>query len=261
VQRLAKNIGGYRGETIDIPKVLREIEQAVAGKNWVRDTIPLPSGTVAEPRDFIAWRRQTEPARNRVYLSAGIHGDEPAGPLAVLQLLQEDRWPADASIWLCPCLNPTGFALNRRENFQGVDLNRDYRSFQSEETRAHVDWLQQQPHFNISLCLHEDWEANGFYVYEVNPDQRTSLAGNIVEAAAKVCPIESASLVDDWPAENGIIRPKVNPTERPLWPETLYLISNNKTRLGYTLEAPSDFPMAARVAALVMAVRAVLDLL
>jgi len=260
VQRLSKNIGGYRGETIGLSKILLEIDQAVAGKNWARDIVPLPSSTAAQPLNFIAYRRQTEFARNQVYISTGIHGDEPAGPLAALQLLQEDRWPAGAAIWLCPCLNPTGLMLNRRENVRGIDLNRDYRHFQSEEVRAHVDWLKQQPSFDISLCLHEDWESNGFYVYEVNPDQQTSLAGKIVEAVAKVCPIESASLVDNWPAENGIIRPKVNPAERPQWPEALYLITN-KSRLGYTLEAPSDFPMPARVAALVAGVRAVLDLL
>jgi hypothetical protein len=64
--------------------------------------------------------------------------------------------------------------------------------------------------------------------------------------------------VDDWPAENGIIRPLFKPEDRPLWPEALYLITN-KSRLSYTLEAPSDFPMATRVSALVAAVRTVLD--
>ncbi len=269
MERLAKNIGGYRGEAIDIPKVLREMEQAVAGKNWVRDIVPIDNGqliidnassTAAQPLNFIAYRRITDPTRNRVYLSAGIHGDEPAGPLAVLQLLQEDRWPADAAIWLCPCLNPTGFLLNRRENFRRIDLNRDYRHLQSEEVGAHVDWLQQQPRFDIALCLHEDWESHGFYVYELNPDQQTSLAGKIVEAVAKVCPIEHAPLIDKWPAENGVIRPRVNPAERPQWPESLHLITH-KTRLGYTLEAPSDFPLPARVAALVTGVRTVLDVL
>jgi murein peptide amidase A len=260
VQRLAKNIGGYRGETIDIPKILREIEQAAAGKNWARDIIPIASSTAAQPLNFIAYRRPVEAARIRFYLSAGIHGDEPAGPLAVLQLVQEDRWPADAAIWLCPCLNPTGFLLNRRENFQGIDLNRDYRHLHSEEVRAHVKWLEQQPRFDYALCLHEDWESNGFYVYEVNPDQRTSLAAKMIEAVAKVCPIEHAPLVDNWPAENGVIRPHLNPAERPQWPETLHLITH-KTRLSNTLEAPSDFPLPTRVTALVTAVHAALDLL
>ncbi len=100
----------------------------------------------------------------RVYISTGIHGDEPAGPLAALQLLQEDCWPKDAALWMCPCLNPTGFPLNRRENAQGIDLNRDYRHLETAEVQAHTSWLQRQPAFDLTLCLHEDWESRGFYI-------------------------------------------------------------------------------------------------
>jgi hypothetical protein len=260
VERLAQNIGGYRGETIDIHAVLRDIEQALAGKNWVRDIVPLPSSPAAQPLNFIAYRRPVDPARNRVYLSAGIHGDEPAGPLAALQLLRDDRWPADAAIWLCPCLNPTGFPLNRRENAKGIDLNRDYRHLQSEEVRGHVGWLEGQPRFEVAMCLHEDWESHGFYVYEVNPDGQPSLAPRIIEAVATVCPIERAARIDNWPAENGIIRPRLKPEERPQWPEAVHLITHN-TRHSYTLEAPSDFPLPTRVAALVTGVRAALEAL
>ena len=64
--------------------------------------------------------------------------------------------PIDAALWLCPCLNPTGFPLNRRENAEGIDLNRDYRHLQSAEVRAHIDWLGRQPFFDLTLCLHED---------------------------------------------------------------------------------------------------------
>lgn len=261
MQRLAKNIGGYRGEAIDIPQVLRQIEQAAAGKNWAREIIPLPAENAPQPISFQAYQRLTDPARIHVYLSAGIHGDEPAGPLAMLQLLEEDRWPGDAALWLCPCLNPTGFLLNRRENFQGIDLNRDYRNSRSAEVRAHMDWLEKQPPFDLTVCLHEDWESAGFYVYELNPDQRPSLAAPIVEAVAEVCPIERAPLIDNWPAENGVIRPRINPAERPQWPESLHLLMTDKTRRGYTLEAPSDFPLPIRVTALVTGVRAALALL
>ena len=56
-------------------------------------------------------------------------------------------------------------------------------------------------------------------------------------------------------AKGGIIRPNILPQERPDWPEAFYLITQ-KSRQGYTLEAPSDFPLAARVNALVAAVQA-----
>ena len=51
-------------------------------------------------------------------------------------------------------------------------------------------------------------------------------------------------------ATAGVIRPQFNPSDRPQWPEALYLITHNST-LGYTMEAPSDFPLPTRVAALV----------
>jgi murein peptide amidase A len=245
VQRLGKNIGGYHGEIIDLQRVLPQIEQSIAGKNWARDT------------DFAALRRPNPAARANAYISAGIHGDEPAGPLAMLQLLQEDRWPGDVALWLCPCLNPTGFPLNRRENAAGIDLNRDYRHFQAPETRAHADWLLRQPPFDVALCLHEDWESNGFYVYELNPDNRPSFAEKIIAAVAEVCPVDMSPVIETWPAQNGVIRPQINPAERPQWPEAMYLITH-KTRQSYTMEAPSDFPLPTRVAALTAGVRAVL---
>jgi hypothetical protein len=64
-------------------------------------------------------------------------------------------------------------------------------------------------------------------------------------------------MIEDRPAKNGIIRPNLDPRTRPQWAEAFYLIIH-KSRLGYTLEAPSDFPMSARVNALVTGVNTAL---
>jgi predicted deacylase len=209
----------------------------------------------------MALRRPVPSPRRRVYISTGIHGDEPAGPLAALQLVRENPWPGDAALWLCPCLNPSGFPLNRRENSAGIDLNRDYRHLQSAEAGAHVEWLGRQPEFDLALCLHEDWESRGFYLYELNPDRRPAPAESIIASVAAVCPVDPSPVIEGRPAQNGIIRPAGDPMDRPRWPEAIYLIGHNKTRLCYTFEAPSDFPLPVRVAALVAAVRAALGLL
>jgi murein peptide amidase A len=258
-QPQGKNHGGYRGETIDIDAVLADDITAAQESGWGLESI------LAGPNhDLIGLTRRSEvsgsggASRNlRLYLSTGIHGDEPAGPLAARQLLQEDLWPDHVDLWLCPCLNPAGFKLNRRENAHGVDLNRDYRDPQTPETLAHSAWLHRQPPFDLCLCLHEDWEARGFYLYELNPDRRPSLAEAIVAGVGPICPIDPSEVIDGRPARQGIIRPEINPQARPLWPEALFLLTQ-KTRLSYTLEAPSDFPRAVRVAALVAAVRAAL---
>ncbi|HEX4646208.1 MAG TPA: M14 family metallocarboxypeptidase, partial [Verrucomicrobiae bacterium] len=202
MQRLGKNIGKYFGEAIDIQRVLAEVETAAEAHGWNSEVF-----LKTESYRLIALTRKVARPSRRIYISTGIHGDEPAGPLAVLQLLQENRWPADADLWLCPCLNPTGFPLNTRENAKGMDLNRQYLAPEAEETRAHIAWLERQPSFDVCLCLHEDWESQGFYVYELNPDNQPSFAEPIVKRVSEVCPIDMSPEIEGRPAGGGVIRP------------------------------------------------------
>ncbi len=257
MQRLGKNHGGYRGETIDIRTVLREVEIAAQTHGWTADIF-----YESEELKWFALHRRPEvrsqKSAARIYISAGIHGDEPAGPLAALKLLHENNWPENAEIFLLPCLNPVGFTLNQRENADSIDLNRDYRHPKSAETLAHITWLKRQPKFDLYLCLHEDWESHGFYLYEQNPDDKPSLAEKMIAAVQKVCPIDLHEMIEGRAAQGGIIQPKINPAERPDWPEAVYLITQ-KARQGYTLEAPSDFPLQTRVNALVAAVNAIIN--
>ena len=257
VQKLGKNNGGYHGETINLRAVLRDVAAAAPQHGWASEIFH-ESG---EFKWFALHRKpevRSQKSEVRIYISAGIHGDEPAGPLAALRLLQENNWPPDAEIFFLPCLNPVGFTSNQRENAEGIDLNRDYRNSKSAEVRAHIAWLERQPQFDLYLCLHEDWESHGFYLYEQNPDSKPSLADRMIEVVRKVCPIDLNEIIEGRAAHGGIVRPKIQPHERPDWPEAFYLITQ-KSRQGYTLEAPSDFPLATRVNALVAAVRAALD--
>ena len=251
--RLGKNKGGYAGETIDLDRIISEVDRTATQNGWESEFF-----LETESLKLRALRKAPVTPAKRIYISTGIHGDEPAGPLAVLRLLQENRWPPNVGFWLCPCLNPTGFALSRRENAKGLDLNRQYLDPQAEEVRAHIDWLNRQPNFDLALCLHEDWESHGFYLYELNPDNQRSFAELIVRDVAEVCPIDNSPVIEGREAHRGIVRPSVDPRSRPEWPEAFYLFTH-KTGLSYTLEAPSDFPLSARVVALVAGVRAVLD--
>jgi len=252
--RLGRNRGGYAGETIDIQSVLADCAGFARAHGWTLEELAAGAGVT-----LLTLRRRasTSSAAARVYLSTGIHGDEPAGPLAMRQLLAEDAWPAQLDLWLCPCLNPVGFNSNSRENAAGADLNRQYLEPTAAETQAHIAWLERQPSFDVCFCLHEDWEAQGFYVYELNPEGRPSLAETMVASVAELCPIDRSELIEGRPARDGIVRPSLDPRTRPQWPEAFYLLTY-KTRLSYTLEAPSDFALEVRVRALVTAVRCAL---
>lgn len=250
--RLHQNHGAYRGETIRVRDVLEQLRSQAQRCKWTVEELYRPKP------DLPVWAF-TRPAatkvssRFRLYVSAGIHGDEPAGPLAMFELLRADGWPEDCDLFVCPCLNPVGLERNQREGLEGKDLNRDYRNPQLPAVRAHVAWLRRQPQFDLSLLLHEDWEADGFYLYDLR--QGASHASEIIRAVSAVCPILKATVVDGWPASGGIARPNVDPQTRPDWPEALYL-REVKSKLNYTFEAPSDYPLPVRTHALVTATEA-----
>ncbi len=209
---------------------------------------------------LLALTKRTPGPQPRIYLSAGIHGDEPAPPLALLAMIEAGVFDERATWFLCPLLNPAGFIGGTRENAGGLDLNRDYKDLRSAEIAAHAAWLRRQPNFDLSLCLHEDWESTGFYLYELNPTARVSLADAMIAAVTPFCRIDQAAEIDGRPvAAPGIIRPVSDPLMRENWPEAIYLRAHHTT-LSYTLETPSAFPLAQRIAAQRAAIETALQL-
>ncbi len=255
MQRLGRNRNGYFGERLAIDDVLQRTFADARRLDWT--VASLDAGPDLQLPVLTRAPRVPSDRSPRFYVSAGIHGDEPAGPLAVARLIAEDAFPRDAWIWLCPCLNPSGFRGNTREAAGGLDLNRDYRDPKSLEVRAHVAWLESLPNFDVTICLHEDWEASGFYLYELNPDGRPSLAPPTLKAVSEVCPIDPSPMIDGREASLGLISPILDPADRPEWPEAFHLIQS-KTRLSYTVESPSDFPLETRVQALALATKTLL---
>ena len=124
-----------------------------------------------------------------VTLTSGMHGDEPAAPWALLSLvagrLLDDRFAY--RIW--PCLNPSGYAAHTRANADGRDVNRSFsRGGLTPEARA-VITANRDRRFLLSIDLHEDFEARGFYGFEpLAPDARPRFA------AAAVAAVESQGL-------------------------------------------------------------------
>jgi murein peptide amidase A len=253
VKRLGLNKGRYHGEGINVAEYLREFHAAATTRGWKSEKF----ATIGE-YELHGYRRGPDNAARTIYISTGIHGDEPAGTVALRRCVEEDRWPANTQFILCPCINPTGLTAITRENKDGIDLNRDYRHPKTSETRAHIAWLNTLPRVDLALLLHEDWEADGYYIYEVNPNNLWPVSPRIIEAVREMCPIQPTSKIDGlWDCVDGIIHPHLKPDDRPQWAEAVYMIVH-KANQTLTLEAPSDFPLAFRVEAHVRALAAAL---
>jgi murein peptide amidase A len=125
-----------------------------------------------------------DPSGPPVSISAGVHGDEPAAPWALLSLVHDGLLDESFSYRLWPCLNPTGYVAGTRVNVDGKDINRSFsRGGQTPESRA-VLTANRDRRFLLALDLHEDFEAEGAYVFEPLPDHATPsrYAAPMVEA-------------------------------------------------------------------------------
>ena len=95
-----------------------EVENAALAAGWtVRHLSPMESG----PRP---WFQRAAPsgdsATPRLYLSAGIHGDEISGPLALLEMIRQPGFFAEFDVTMFPILNPNGLASGVRTNRDGI---------------------------------------------------------------------------------------------------------------------------------------------
>jgi murein peptide amidase A len=127
-----------------------------------------------------------------VAIAAGVHGDEPAGPWALFDLVETQALDPAFSYRLWPCTNPTGFDAATRENADGADVNRTFgRGGSSPEAKA-ILMANRDRKFALSLDLHEDVDARGFYCYEYGGGEigRAAIAA-LDRAGLPVDPLEA----------------------------------------------------------------------
>ena len=185
--------------------------------------------------------------RDGIYLSAGIHGDEPAGTEALLAWAENHAARLRSMpLLIFPCLNPWGLTHNTRTDSTGLDLNRNFH-------RRHpvinaIRRIVGKRRFAASVHLHEDFDAEGLYLYEVT---RTIGYGEKLIATAKhILPHDPRARIDGHTARNGLIRPSV--TRKTFAkigvPEAIWLYLEH-TDHAFTTETPSEFALERRIAA------------
>ena len=232
------------------PAFLTEFSQAAEARGFAGSGLAQLAGG-----PLMAWERAA--SGPRVYVSAGIHGDEPAGPLAALELMQTGFFAPDIHWLLCPALSPDGLAAGSRGNLSGLDLNRDYWKRRTPEVQAHAGWLESMPAPDMFLSLHEDWESCGFYLYEINLGRDEPLrAPAIIEAVRPWFSAEPGPEIDGHLARApGWIYHEAEADVPKGWPEAIFLAKLG-CPLSFTFETPSHALLAQRIAAQVAAVRA-----
>ena len=251
------------GPFFDPAAYARDIEKAARAGGWTLGQLsPCVSGT----RPWLRRDVEGNPGAPGFYLSAGIHGDEISGPVAILEMLRQADFFKGFATTIFPMLNPDGLALGTRGNADGIDLNRDYRNPKSAEIESHLETLKTLPRFDAAMMLHEDFEGIGAYLYELNDSLPPMLGREIIAAMGRHVPIDLRPEIEEVSASGGVLQRKDlilkhgRIEERPDWPEAIYL-SVHHTHVCYTTETPLPFPLEQRVQAQIAAVRTLLGAL
>lgn len=131
-------------------------------------------GKTVQNRDMLGMRIRVKAdtrAKPQFKYIGNIHGDETVGRECLIRLIEDilTNYHTDADIkdlvdttdiWILPSMNPDGFALGRRGNYRGVDLNRNFpdrflgqRPIQEPEVKNVIQWSLAN-NFLLSANLH-----------------------------------------------------------------------------------------------------------
>lgn len=191
--------------------------------------------------------------RARVLVTAGVHGNEPAGVEYALSLIgrlaEDDLSGLEFGIDVVPIVNPWGWAHDIRYNADGMDINRDFASLDTQEARIVLDATATQS-YDLVVDHHEDPDASGVYFYQYGQRSKALIRELIEIIRSDGFPIETDVNMIILKTRDGLI-------DAPLWGlrymrltgqlsiTNFYRLAGN--RHVYTVETPVTLPMEKRV--------------
>ena len=195
-------LGGLCAPFFGLARRRREVTTTVVGAFAMGERhYTIPRFTFAGPRGSV-------PAK-RIGLFSLVHGDEPAGALALLRLLRAlVNQPALATGYVLtfyPVCNPTGYEDHTRHNRAGLDLNREFwNASRQPEVRILERELTAQ-NFDGMVALHADDTSDGLYGYAPNRLLNENLLVPALRASERVLPRNRRRFIDGFTACDGVI--------------------------------------------------------
>ncbi|MFZ4483674.1 MAG: hypothetical protein ACOYOL_06805 [Chthoniobacterales bacterium] len=145
----------------------------------------------------------------RLGLFATIHGDEPQGAGALLELARLARRQPDLfrgyEVQLYPLCNPSGYEDGTRHSRRGEDLNRHFWRGSDEPEVALLEQEIVSRRFHGIVSLHSDDTSEGLYGFVRGATISRELLAPALLAAERHLPVNRAPVIDGFRAHDGII--------------------------------------------------------
>ena len=211
-----------------------------------------------------------------VFLSGGVHGEEPAGVYALLEFFREKvfRYLHHFNFYAIPCLNPSGFENNSRVNLYGENINCSFTVPKPTQVVSIVkDFLGRGPgEYLFSIDMHEDAietrakgflpedYPEGFYLYEVSETRQDSIGRRVLSEIERrgvgVC--KDVFIYDDK-NDKGLLWTKGLKDPAYEDADTLEGYAQHYTRHAFTAETPTVWSLERRIEAHIHMLTATLD--
>jgi hypothetical protein len=112
--------------------------------------------------------------------------------------------------------------------------------------------------FRLAMCLHEDYDAQGVYLYEIRK-KFTTFGQELLAAAGYHVPIDARRTIEGRRAKQGWIARKINLKKFPEIAEAIYLACNHSERT-ITAETPSEYDLGPRIQAHIAMIQRAIEL-
>jgi hypothetical protein len=147
------------------------------------------------------------PAKKRIILVSGLHGNETAGPEAVLSFFRElTKHPKDyenLAIDAIPMVNPWGWEHNVRYSGDGYDINRDFIAQVTQEAAIVAEFGRDRI-YDLVIDHHEA-HADGAFIYCYD-DRDYALSLELMESLkADGYAVAKTRYNSRWAPENGVV--------------------------------------------------------
>ena len=205
---------------------------------------------------FIFQRTNVLKNRIKVGLFAGVHGDEPAGILGLIDFVNAlDANPIFAKefqLFIYPLCNPSGYIDGTRHSRNGLDLNRHFWCDSPEPEVQMLEAEIRRQNFDGIISLHSDDTSDGMYGFVRGHTLTKHLMEPALAAAEAALPRNKRDLIDGFHAVEGIIHSGyggILSASPGSWPEPFEMV----------IETPQHAPVELQRQAFVLALESILE--